>query len=137
MGRKIAREEAMKLLFQMEINNNFSNSIVEEYLEEKKPKNRESEYISDIISKAIQNKEYIDSVIEKHSKSWKLNRIAKVDLSVLRIAICEINYRSDIPLEVSINEALEISKTYSNLESAKFINGVLGSYVKRLDEKDE
>ena len=67
-------------------------------------------------------------------EGWELHRLAKIDLCILRIAIYEIIYREDIPIEVSINEAIEIGKTYSTDESSKFINGVLGGFVRRRDK---
>ena len=64
-----------------------------------------------------------------------MNRLAKIDLAVLRIAVYEILYRKDIPVEVSINEAIEIVKKYSTEESFRFINGVLGGVVRNIDKK--
>jgi N utilization substance protein B len=77
--------------------------------------------------------EKIDSYIEKNIENWEINRLAKIDLCVLRIAIYEILFRPDIPVEVSINEAIEISKKYSSSQSSKFVNGVLGSIVRSTD----
>lgn len=134
MGRKAARVASMKLLYQMEVNKDFSNKVIDIFFENNKYTNDEKEYILSTISSVIKNIKEIDDTIEKYSDRWKINRIAKVDLNILRIAISEIKYRGDIPIQVSINEALEISKKYSTEESSKFINGVLGSYVRA--EKD-
>lgn len=130
MGRKVARIASMKLLYQMEINKDFSNEAIDVFFDNNKFTEDEKKYILETIDSVIKNIEEIDDIIEKYSKKWKLNRIAKVDLNILRIAINEIGYRNDIPIQVSINEALEISKKYSTEESSKFINGVLGSYVR-------
>jgi N utilization substance protein B len=136
MGRKLAREEAMKLLYQMEMNNDFSRDPLESFLINNTFSEDEKEYIDYVVSKVIENKGEIDKTIDKYAQGWKINRIAKVDLSTLRIAISEILYRDDIPIEVSINEAIEISKKYSTDDSSKFINGVLGSFVKGMNNKD-
>ena len=85
------------------------------------------------VNQLNENIKIIDENIEKYAQGWKLNRIPKVDLSILRIAINEILHRKDIPVEVSINEAINISKKYSTNESSKFINGLLGSFVRDME----
>lgn len=134
MGRKIARENTMKLLFQMNVNNDFSEEVIDKYLEYNELKEKEEKYIKETATYIMNNLEEFDSKIEKYAKRWKITRFAKVDLAVLRIAIYEILYREDIPIEVSINEAIEISKKYSTDESRKFINGILGSLVRGLEK---
>lgn len=134
MGRKLAREETMKLLFQMEMNNDYSDDIVELYIDENEFTHDEEEYIRDAVETIKINLSDIDESIRKYIKGWKIHRLAKVDLSVLRIAVYELTYRKDIPMEVTINEAIEICKKYSTDESSKFINGVLGSFVRKKDE---
>ncbi|QIB26012.1 transcription antitermination factor NusB [Caloranaerobacter azorensis] len=134
MSRKIAREEAVKLLYQMEMNEDFSEQTKNEYLKTNNFKEDEVEYLNRVFERLIEKLPVIDSKIEKYSEGWKINRIAKVDLSILRLAIFEIMYMDDIPIEVSINEALEISKKYSTEESSKFINGLLGSFVKEWND---
>lgn len=130
MGRKLARESAMKLLFQMGINDDFTSESIDIFVSNNEFSNDEREYIVDTINKVVENLVTIDSKIEKYALGWKINRIPKVDLSILRIAIYEILFRSDIPVEVSINEAIDISKKYSTNESSKFINGLLGSVAR-------
>lgn len=80
-----------------------------------------------------EHSEEIDGIIQKHlKKGWKLNRISKISLSILRLAIYEIIYLDDIPVSVSINEAVELSKKFSVQEDTSFINGVLGAAAKEL-----
>lgn len=134
MSRKIAREAAVKLLYQMEINEDFSDGVKENFLKYNRLKEDEIEYLDRVFKPLIEKLSLIDSKIEKYSQGWKINRIAKVDLSILRLAIFEIMYMDDIPVEVSINEALEISKKYSTEESSKFINGLLGGFVKEWND---
>lgn len=133
MGRKRARESTMKLLYQMEINEDFSDKLINLFFENNTFNEEEKEYILDATSKIVNNMEKIDSHIEKNIENWEINRLAKIDLCVLRIAIYEILFRPDIPVEVSINEAIEISKKYSSSQSSKFVNGVLGSIVRSTD----
>lgn len=137
MGRKLARESAMKLLFQMGINDDFSSESIDIFLNNNEFSIDEREYIVDTINNVVKNLEIIDSKIEKYALGWKINRIPKVDLSILRIAIYEILFRSDIPIEVSINEAIDISKKYSTNESSKFINGLLGSIARDGNDLDD
>ena len=134
MGRKQAREGAMKLLFQMSSTEDYGEENLEIYLNNFIFDENEQIYIKDAIYNTIENLEHIDEQIEKHLEGWSIYRVAKVDLAVLRIAIYEILYRNDIPVEVSINEAIEIVKKYSKEDSFKFINGVLGGFVRDLDK---
>lgn len=140
MGRKQAREGTMQLLFQMQSREDYEKENLSTYLANFSFDEKEEIYIRDAISKIIDNLSSIDEHIEKHLEGWSIYRLAKVDLAALRIAIYEILYRDDIPVEVSINEAIEIAKKYSKEDSYKFINGVLGGFVrdlKRQSDKDE
>ena len=134
MGRKQAREGTMQLLFQMEVNEDYSKEALDLYLENFEYDNSETKYILDAIRSVKENLEIIDNHIASHLEGWDIERLAKVDLSTLRIAIYEILYREDIPVEVSINEAIETVKKYSTEDSFKFVNGVLGSFVRTLDK---
>ena len=130
MGRKYARESTMKLLYQMEINSDFTEDVIKNFFENYLFDEGERLYIEDAIQTIIKNLEDIDFHIQNNIEGWEIHRLARVDLSILRIAIYEMLYRKDIPIEVSINEAIEISKKYSTEESSKFINGVLGGFVR-------
>ena len=135
MGRKQAREGTMQLLFQMEVNEDYSDEVIDVYLDNFDFDNLETKYISEAINAIKENLAVIDDHIASHLEGWELDRLAKVDLSALRIAIYEILYREDIPVEVAINEAVETVKKYSTEDSFKFVNGVLGSFVRSI-EKD-
>ena len=78
-----------------------------------------------LIHGVIENIDFIDQEIKRYAQNWTFDRIAKVDLSVLRLAIYELSFRKDIPPIVSINEAIDLGKTFSNEESKRFINGIL------------
>ncbi|WP_128425945.1 transcription antitermination factor NusB [Gudongella oleilytica] len=136
MGRKQAREGAMQLLFQIECNGEFGEDVVGAFLENFQFEGNEAKFIEEAIQGVLDNREHIDSLITKNLEGWSLERLAKVDLSTLRLAAYEILYRDDIPVEVSINEAIEITKKYSSDDSYKYVNGVLGGLVRGL-EKDE
>ena len=79
------------------------------------------------------NQREIDALIVRFSKNWKLSRIAKVELTILRLAVFEILNRSDIPLRVTLNEAIELAKRYGDENSRNFINGILDAIAKAVD----
>lgn len=142
MNRKITREEAVKILYTMDIKANYDINMVQDYLNHFTNENSDDlefnieaidmEYLNKTINDAINNLDNIDKKIIDNAKGWKINRIAKVDLAILRVALSEIIYNPLIPESVSINEAVEISKKYSIDESHKFINGILGSIYRGL-----
>lgn len=134
MGRRIARESTMKLLYQLELNKSFDKDIIDVFFEENEFTEDEKLYIENTVDNIEENITTIDETIEKYIKGWKKERLSKVDLAMLRVAVYEILYRDDIPTQVSINESIEISKKYSSEESSKFINGVLGSFVRNQDK---
>ncbi len=131
MRRKTAREIAMQLIFQMLIQDDYSNEMIAKLLQKISEENEQLSYIKNIVLRFTQNMQEIDSLIEENSPDWKLNRMAKVDLAILRVAVTEILYFDDIPESVSINEAVEIAKKFSTEESGSFINGILGSIVEK------
>lgn len=135
MSRRTAREAAFKLLFQMEIQKDDPKKQIEFFLEQgdfddNDVDDNDKEFILDVIKGTISDLSEIDKSIEVYLKGWKINRISKVDLAILRLAIYEILNRDDIPTNVSVNEAVEIAKKYSGEESGSFINGILGKFIK-------
>ncbi|HZK57966.1 MAG TPA: transcription antitermination factor NusB [Clostridia bacterium] len=135
MSRRLARELCMKVLFDMHMNNDFDLGKIKYHLEEENISGKQDDYIYTVLGKAIDNMVEIDKIIEDYSEGWKLNRIANVDLAILRLALSEILYMKDIPYRVSIDEAIELAKIYSSGETPSFINGILGSYAEREDLK--
>ena len=130
MGRRASRELVMKLLYQLEIQRTDRDDQIDYILSDNDLNKNCQDYIMDIVDGVTYNKLYIDRIIEDHSKGWKLSRLSKVDLSILRLSIYEIKFRNDIPYNVSINEAVELAKKYSGAEAGAFINGILGKFSK-------
>ena len=126
MNRSDMREHAFKLIYNIQ-------EQVDLYFESNNIKDEEAKkYITDAILGIEKNKAEILSDIEKNLKEeWKLNRISKMDLSVLKLAIYEIKF-SEVPYKVSINEAVELAKKYGEDKSKKFVNGILASIVKEM-----
>jgi N utilization substance protein B len=125
MGRRASREMAMKLLFQFEFQKEDIGAQKKLFFEENKVPDKDKEYINDVVDGVLGNLEFIDKLIETHSKGWKINRISKIDLSIMRVSIYEICFRYDIPYSVSVNEAVELAKKYSSEEAGSFVNGIL------------
>ncbi|MEY7999454.1 transcription antitermination factor NusB [Clostridium sp. Mt-5] len=151
MNRKKSRELTMKLLFQMTINKEEASSVImnlkentvgegensiddnqEGFYGEKSEdlKDVDIKYVVRVLNGIEENKNVLDEQIEKYLRKWKLNRLSKVDVAILRICTYEFLYEDDIPEKVSINEAIELAKKYSSDKSASFINGVLGNMIK-------
>lgn len=122
----------MELLYQMTINKENAEDTLENFKEETDYDLSEVDlpYISKILKGVHDNLETIDRTIEKYLVNWKLSRISKTNLSILRICTYEVLFEEDIPEKVSINEALELAKKYSEDNSVPFINAVLDKIVK-------
>lgn len=136
MARKTARQVAMQLIYQYELGGDGVGSTIEESMEKPDLNAEDMAYIQAILDGSEQKKEELDEQIAKYAVGWSLERIAKVDLSILRLALFEVLYRKDIPESVSINEAIDLAHMYSTPEAASFINGILGS-VSRAPKQDE
>ena len=132
MKRKETREEAVKIAYSMDINKDFDKEVLSNHLEHFYMDDLDYEYLNKTIEDLINNFDTINKYIIDNSKDWKINRIAKVDLAILRIAISEILYNDTIPTSVAINEAVETSKKYSNEDSHKYINGILGTVAREI-----
>lgn len=121
------RYEELKLQFSDEADVELEETELSQFIDFK--------YSKELVESFNENKESIDSLINKYAKNWTINRMAKVDLAILRLAICEILYMSEMPTKVSINEAIELAKLYCDDKSPKFINGILGSVVSEIGER--
>lgn len=129
MSRKEARESTMKLLFEINYKLNEAEETLDTFFEDNKLNENDSEYITNVVKGTVINIESIDQIISAHSRGWKLSRLAKVDLTVLRLAIYELKF-TDTPKSVIINEAVDLAKKYGTDKSGSFINGVLANIVK-------
>lgn len=132
MNRSEIREQAFKLMYSLEIQRDENlEEQVELYLESNNITNENAiDYIKDVIFGIEKNEKEILDEIEKYLKSdWKIERISKIDLTILKLAIYEIKYK-ELPFKVVINEAVELAKKYGEDASKKFVNGVLANVVK-------
>jgi len=127
MNRKLSREKTMELLFGMTLSKDTIEEAIENFVENYEGNIKEIDltYVKQALIGIENNKEAIDKVIEENLHNWKLDRISKVNLSILRLSTYELLYDKEIPTNVAINEALEITRRYSDEKSVGFINGVL------------
>ena len=136
MKRSAIRELAFQLIYSLEIHNpeDLAEQI-ELYLDcNEVEENEAKEYIKDAVFGIKENINEIQGLIEKNLKAdWKIDRISKIDLSLLKLAIYEIKYK-EIPYKVAINECLELSKKYGEESSKNFVNGILASVVKEISD---
>ena len=159
MSRKLAREIAFKIVF----SNNFQSedaeaihtneleeskkvhlleNLIEDRTSEEDTKNvnddisaEDKKYIEQVTKGVAEKIEELDEKIKPYLKGWTMDRIGKTDLAILRLAVYEIFYRDDIPYKVSINEAVELAKSFCDDASPSFINGVLAGVVSSLSEE--
>jgi N utilization substance protein B len=129
-NRHLARSIAMQSLFEWDFKGNptaILPAIVEHNLVEFAPGLEESEFTKKIVDGVIENLKSIDETISNYAPSWPISQITLVDRNILRIGVYELNFTSDIPPKVAINEAIELAKSFGGAASGKFVNGVLGS----------
>ncbi|WP_337865288.1 transcription antitermination factor NusB [Ignavibacterium sp.] len=129
--RRIIREKVLQVLYAYDMNNDNLQSQIDEIFSDVDDDNDKKFGIS-LIFKTIAERNRFDEMIKSKVSNWEMDRIALLDKLLLRMGICELIHFEDIPPKVSINEAIEISKTYSTAGSAKFINGVLDAILSNL-----
>lgn len=144
MDRKTAREIAVQLCFASAGSEQSAAELIgaffaqehyetlsgENELFSQRPDERQLAYIRSLVTMAEEKRQELDGYIEKYSKGWKVGRISRTALAILRCAICEILYVEDVPASAAINEAVELDKGYDEPETVAFVNGVLGGFMK-------
>jgi N utilization substance protein B len=157
MNRRKSRETVMKLMYQMSINKEELMDVIENLKEnieadeekmnepslverEKDPdsmdlKEVDMDYMIRIAKGVQENQELLDSKIESNLINWKVYRLSKIDLTILRICVFEMQYEEEIPERVAVNEAIELAKKFSSEKSAAFINGVLDKMMDKTNDK--
>jgi N utilization substance protein B len=135
MNRRESREQAFCLLFEK----TFQDVSLQELVESAEMARDIviSDFAREVFLGVEEHGGEIDGIIEAHIIGWKKNRLSKVAVSLLRLAVFELCYQPEIPASVSINEAVELAKKFGGSEDAPFINGVLGAVVKTREQRDE
>lgn len=142
------REKALQALFPLDVNRAFSEQDAIRYVltlsDRKSSEENEAEalfvpdYLNVLVAGVCTEQEKLDALIAKHLKAgWRLARISKVDLIILRLALFEMTEIPDVPRTVVLNEAIELAKKYSDDQSRKFINGILSHVMQELDQTNE
>lgn len=130
MNRRMAREKALQALFQIDMNEAAPEEAIKNILKGEKS----DQYLNTLVNGTYLHIKEIDETISKHLEKWTIDRLAKVDLNIIRLGVYELVYIDDTPANVAINEAIEVSKRFGDERSSKFINGVL-SKIKDTIEK--
>lgn len=128
MSRRLARETALQVLFQLDFTGEEKDSleqVIQHWAEEFAVPEKSIQFTRELIEGTLRNKEEIDKTISSTAHEWALDRMNTVDRNLMRLAIYEMLYDSETPQRVTINEAIEIAKKYGSEDSAKFINGIL------------
>ncbi|HIR86377.1 MAG TPA: transcription antitermination factor NusB [Candidatus Limivicinus faecipullorum] len=150
MTRTTAREIAIQLGFAAASRNVEPSQLMDDFfspehyaslqeedeLYNERPDKKQMAYIHRLVELTAENRSEIDAYIQKYSKGWKLERISRTALAVMRCAICEILYMDEIPNAAAINEAVELAKGYDEPDTVAFVNGVLGGFMRGELHKD-
>lgn len=145
MVRNTAREIAVHLSYELNFAAGDIDALLEQRLSDESfsalagesplyaemPGAKQREYIRSVVAGVALHQGELDSYIEKYAVGWKFARIPMVAVAIMRVAMYEIMYRQDIPNSVAVNEAVEIAKKYETEETVRFINGILGSFVRQ------
>jgi transcription antitermination protein NusB len=132
-ARHEARMWAVQFLFQCDFNPTELDNALEDFWPERSPTGQMKAFTEDLIRGVLNHHTELDGKLQSYAQNWELKRMGAVDRNVMRVALYEMMYRSDIPPVVSINEAVDLAKELSSEESGKFVNGVLDRARKDLD----
>ena len=133
--RTRARELVMQLFFQMDAQQDYSQDAIDRYRDEFfDGETGQLDYFDELTASFVENREKIDAMIEENASGWHVSRLARVDLAVLRLCTAEIAFlkKDDVPVNVSVNEAVKLAKKFGGEDSGKFVNGILGSIARAL-----
>lgn len=131
MDHSLEREIAMKMLYAASLGGEESMSdILEQSGQADTLSGKEKTFLENLVAGVQAHQQELDEIIAQYSQGWALNRLAKVDLTILRMAVYELKYMPEVPVGATINEAVELSKQFCEDKSSGFINGILGSVAR-------
>ena len=128
--RTKSREIALCILYAIDISHQDWHTSLNNYLKNYPGNEAARAFSFQLVEGTVDNLPNLDSVIKKHVKNWKINRMAVIDRNILRIASFELMFIKDIPFKVSINEAVELAKKFGDMNSPRFVNGILDKIFK-------
>lgn len=130
--RSLSREHALKMLYQMDITKRSLDLLMPDYWKAEEIKDAEViTYAESLVKGVLLQMADIDEKIASYATNWQLKRMAIIDRNVMRLGLYELKYTNDIPPKVAINEAVELAKKYGDMESSKFVNGILDKIHKK------
>jgi len=132
MSRRLARELAFYVLFQSDLGQVPWHDAMERLMDEYELAAEDGTFFQELTGGAMTKLGEIDGLLLRYSQDWPLARMASTDRNLLRLAVYELLYRNDIPLEVTVNEAVELAKKFGDEDSGKFVNGVLGTVIREI-----
>lgn len=133
--RHDARETALQILYAIELTKSSVATVLDELMPKCEKPPPAMFFAKKIVTKTFEERSVCDSYIKRHSANWRFERIAVIDLIILRIAICEFMHFFDVPPKVTIDEAIELAKRYSTYKSSGYINGILDTILLELQEE--
>jgi N utilization substance protein B len=134
-SRRLSRELALRALFQVDVVGAAPEDAVETVSDVERYSEDTLAFARELVLGTSMHADELDAAIQKHAHGWTLSRMANVDRNIIRLAMYELLYLTDIPASVTIDEAVELAKKYSTAESGRFVNGVLGNVVRKLEEE--
>ncbi len=132
MSRRSARDTAFRLFYEYSINGAFNPATMDVMRDcfDKGMNDNAWAYVHRMMGLYEEHAEQVDALIQEHSNKWSIGHMAKVELSILRLGVCELHFmEGEIPPSITINECVELAKRYSSDKSAKFVNGVLAAVL--------
>lgn len=134
MKRRELREIAFQAIYQVDVGKNDVEAALAERFNDIVKDEKDKTFCRGLVVGTMEKLPEIDELIEKYAIDWKVERMLSVDRNILRLAVYEMQYSSDTPPRVALNEALEMAKIFGSLESPKFINGILDKIIKNTGE---
>lgn len=125
--RSHARQSCLQILYQVEITHAHPLEAIEDYFFQNASSQEHQEFTTFLVNGVFAHTQDLDAIISRYAKNWEIGRMAVVDKNILRLGIFELFHGQDIPPKVSINEAIELAKKFGDLDSPKFVNGILDS----------
>ena len=136
-SRRKSREYAMQMLYQWELGGNTPEQVGTSFFLERRADSEVESFARGLFRGAVDNIESLDQLISKHAANWRLERMAAVDRSILRVAVYELLHDPETPPHAVINEALEIARRFSGDGSVEFVNGILDTILKKLPAREK
>lgn len=135
-SRRQAREFALQILYQLDIAKSPLPEVMEFFWQNNPSLNETRDFANKLVTGTTENLAKIDELIAKYTENWDIQRMASIDRNILRSSTCELLFFLDIPVNVIINEAVELAKKFSTAESGKFVNGVLDKIKRERKQKE-